>query len=310
MKLFGYALLGTNAEQIMVIFYGSGANGKSVLVDLMERLFADYSSRVSPSILTYSNTMRRDNNYNAQLADTKGTRIVITSEIEKGMMMDESTVKSLTGGELIRARQLSKSPISFKPTAVPLMTTNYLPTVKGTDAGIWRRILPIPMDHTVEATEMDPNLPNKLYQERSGILFKLIHACYQYQQEGLQIPSVCEKARAQYRQSMDTVGEFLSDTFIVTNNANDKVFNKELYLLFDQWNEDIDSKLSHQGLSKELQNRGFQKCKSGSKHGIRGLKLKDNVTIESYDHDFSNVVDFKPQITMKSFGMKYQPTGE
>lgn len=274
MKAFGYAMLGTNDEQVMLIFFGPGANGKSVLVNLMGELFGDYSSRISPTILTYDKTTRHDNNYFAQLASTQNARIVITSEIEKGMMLDESTVKQLTGGEPITARKLAKNPVSFMPTAVPIMTTNYLPTVKGTDSGIWRRIIPVPMEHTIPDDKMDTELTGKLYEERAGIMFKLLEACKEYSREGLQVPQVCEDARMKYRQSLDTVGEFLHDMFDITHNPNDKIYNSDLYAYFDNWNYDIDSNLSHQGLSKELYNRGFSRCKSGSKHGVRGLKLK------------------------------------
>ena len=290
MRVFGYALLGTqNAEQVMFIFYGPGANGKSILLNLMSRLFGDYSSHIQPAIISNNGKQNHDNNYNAQLADTYGARLMITSELEKSSYLDESTVKQLTGGEEIIARRLREQPIKFLPTAVLMMTTNYLPTVRGTDNGIWRRIVPIPMNHTVKADEIDPLLGDKLWEERQGILHKLILASQDYLQNGLVIPEICNKARQRYRAEMDTVTQFLEEAVMVTHNPNDKIFNSDLFQAFDEWNADLGTHLSHQGLSKELQRRGFNSCKSNGKHGRRGLKLKSEYQTQDYSQCFNGV---------------------
>lgn len=275
MRLMGYSMLGTIAEQIVVMLFGqggqsNGANGKSVLVELYRQIMNDYAVTIDPDVVTYQKTKIRDSNQDSQLANTKGSRVIVTSELERRAKLSESMIKRLTGGETITARRLYERPIEFKPTGTLWMTTNYMPTISGTDKGIWRRIITIPM--TAQITKKDPHLLDKLMTERDGILHKIIESALEYQKHGLQIPEICKQAKGEYKDEMDTVGQFISEMLIVTNNMQDRITNEQFYGLYDKWNQTYQIALSHQGLSREMTQRGFKRYKSGSQRGFCGLK--------------------------------------
>ncbi len=118
LKVFGYALTGTNQEQTMFIFYGPGSNGKSVLLSQMSRIFGDYATQISPTVFSRNGFSRQNNTYNDQLARVENARMVTTSELEKGAFLAEATVKQLTGGERIVARPLRERSREFMPQAV------------------------------------------------------------------------------------------------------------------------------------------------------------------------------------------------
>lgn len=277
LRLMGYSMLGTISEQIIIMLFGqggqsNGANGKSVLVELYRQIMNDYAVTIDPEVVTYQRSKMRDSNQDSQLANTKGSRVIVTSELERGAKLSEAIIKRLTGGETITARRLYERPIEFKPTGTLWMTTNYLPTVKGTDNGIWRRIITVPM--TAHITKKDPHLLDKLMTERDGILHKIIEGALEYQKHGLQIPQIANDSRRAYQEDMDTVGQFLEDMMIVTNEKKDRVTNEQLYGIYDQWNQSYQLSLSHQGLSKELVQRGFERWRNSSARGLCGLKPK------------------------------------
>ena len=277
LRLMGYSMLGTISEQIIIMLFGqggqsNGANGKSVLVELYRQIMNDYAVTIDPEVVTYQRSKMRDSNQDSQLANTKGSRVIVTSELERGAKLSEAIIKRLTGGETITARRLYERPIQFKPTGTLWMTTNYLPTVKGTDNGIWRRIITVPM--TAHITKKDPRLLDKLMTERDGILHKIIEGALEYQKHGLQIPQIVNDSRQAYQEDMDTVGQFLEDTMVVTNEKKDRVTNEQLYGIYDQWNQSYQLSLSHQGLSKELVQRGFERWRNSSARGLCGLKPK------------------------------------
>lgn len=277
LRLMGYSMLGTISEQIIIMLFGqggqsNGANGKSVLVELYRQIMNDYAVTIGPEVVTYQRSKMRDSNQDSQLANTKGSRVIVTSELERGAKLSEAIIKRLTGGETITARRLYERPIEFKPTGTLWMTTNYLPTVKGTDNGIWRRIITVPM--TAHITKKDPHLLDKLMTERDGILHKIIEGALEYQKHGLQIPQIVNDSRQAYQEDMDTVGQFLEDMMIVTNEKRDRVTNEQLYGIYDQWNRSYQLSLSHQGLSKELVQRGFERWRNSSARGLCGLKPK------------------------------------
>ncbi|WP_270529555.1 phage/plasmid primase, P4 family [Limosilactobacillus vaginalis] len=277
LRLMGYSMLGTISEQIIIMLFGqggqsNGANGKSVLVELYRQIMNDYAVTIDPEVVTYQRSKMRDSNQDSQLANTKGSRVIVTSELERGAKLSEAIIKRLTGGETITARRLYERPIQFKPTGTLWMTTNYLPTVKGTDNGIWRRIITVPM--TAHITKKDPHLLDKLMTERDGILHKIIEGALEYQKHGLQIPQIVNDFRQAYQEDMDTVGQFLEDMMIVTNEKKDRVTNEQLYGIYDQWNRSYQLLLSHQGLSKELTQRGFERWRSRTGRGLCGMKPK------------------------------------
>lgn len=277
LRLMGYSMLGTISEQIIIMLFGhggqsNGANGKSVLVELYRQIMNDYAVTIDPEVVTYQRSKMRDSNQDSQLANTKGSRVIVTSELERGAKLSEAIIKRLTGGETITARRLYERPIQFKPTGTLWMTTNYLPTVKGTDNGIWRRIITVPM--TAHITKKDPHLLDKLMTERDGILHKIIEGALEYQKHGLQIPQIVNDSRQAYQEDMDTVGQFLEDMMIVTNEKKDRVTNEQLYGIYDQWNRSYQLSLSHQGLSKELTQRGFERWRNMHGRGICGMKPK------------------------------------
>src|SRR5438445_5485216 len=50
-RLLGYCLTGQTTEQILAIFYGTGANGKSTLLDAVVHVMGDYATPGAPGVL-------------------------------------------------------------------------------------------------------------------------------------------------------------------------------------------------------------------------------------------------------------------
>lgn len=110
-KACGYALSGDVSEQCLFILWGTGANGKSTFLNVLLHLFGDYGC--STGIETFTKKNKEQSN---DLARLKGSRLVTTSEIEQGIPMSESLIKSVTGEDSLTARFLYGEYFSFKPT--------------------------------------------------------------------------------------------------------------------------------------------------------------------------------------------------
>ena len=77
-----------------------------------------------------------------------GARCVSASESGDVARLDEGLLKTLTGQDSVTTRLLYKEPFSFRPTFKLWLTSNEKPAIRGTDYGIWRRILIVPFDAT------------------------------------------------------------------------------------------------------------------------------------------------------------------
>ncbi len=76
-NLFGAALTGDTREQVFFILHGTGANGKSTLLNVMLEILGDYALQASPKTLT----LKRDSNNSKYLASLKGARFVSAVEV-------------------------------------------------------------------------------------------------------------------------------------------------------------------------------------------------------------------------------------
>ncbi|WP_288638862.1 phage/plasmid primase, P4 family [uncultured Lentilactobacillus sp.] len=279
MRLIGYTALGTVAEQKSVFLLGrgtgqqNGSNGKSTLVQLFFNILGEYATNVEPKVITANRGGLADSSKDSQIADTKGARLISTSELEQGSILSESTLKRLTGNEVITAKRLYEGPVSFLPTGTLWMTSNYMPIIKGMDNGIWRRLITIPM--TAKITNKDVHLMDKLMTEKAGIMRKIVDGAVEYSNVGLQVPQVCRDLTSELRGDMDTVGIFLNDCFATTGKSTDKVTWTQIADIYDQWQRQTGSSLTKWTLNHELGHR-FDRYRTSYERGFVGLKVKPN----------------------------------
>ncbi len=229
LRLFGYTLLGNPQEQVFILFYGPGANGKSTLVNAVTHAIGDYAANVEPSTFI----KQKNPGIRNDLARLKGARMVATSKLATGEILDAPLVKRITGGDPITARYLHKEHFEFDPEFVMFMTTNALPVINGADGAMGRRITLVPFDRVIPEERRDPALPKKLMAEASGILNRLLEGLEDYLENGLAIPDDLKAAAARYVQSADMIYSFIEDECVVTPEG--KVGSKALHLEYSVW---------------------------------------------------------------------------
>jgi putative DNA primase/helicase len=206
-RLVGYALTGSVREQMLFFLYGSGANGKSTLLNILLALLGeDYARQAAPDVLTVG----RDR-HPTELADLAGVRLVASIEVAEGKQLAEALVKQLTGGDKIKARFMRQDFFEFAPTFKIFLAANHKPMIRGTDHAIWRRIKLIPFAVTIPEEEQDKELLSKLRAELPGILAWAVRGCLAWQAEGLAVPEDVRQATAAYRDESDLLAGFLTE---------------------------------------------------------------------------------------------------
>lgn len=202
----GYAVTGDVSEQCLFFLFGDGENGKTTFLETAGAVLGDYAVDVRSDLLIVKN----NDEHPTAFTDLEGSRFVSTSETEDGKRLAESMVKSLTGGDTIKARKMRKDFYSFAPTFKFFIAANHKPIIRGTDHGIWRRINLIPFGHNF-ADDPDKVLDFKarVLSERDGILTWFVQGCTDWQGMGLAAPDVVKGASREYRREMDDVGNFL-----------------------------------------------------------------------------------------------------
>jgi putative DNA primase/helicase len=269
-KLCGYALTGDVSEQLLPVLYGTGANGKSTVLNALLAVLGDYGMQAAPDLL-----VAKKGSHPTELADLFGMRFVASIEVEDGSRLAESLVKQLTGGDRVKARRMRQDFWEFEPTHKVLMACNHKPQVRGTDNAIWRRIRLVPFTETIPPAEQDKQLPDKLRTEAAGILAWAVEGCLEWRREGLQAPEEVRQATGAYRAEMDVLGAFLRECCELGPEYN--VAAKDLYGAYKFWCEDNGERSETQRRfgSRLTERGGFERYRGGSDggHRWRGVQL-------------------------------------
>ena len=175
-RVAGYVLTGSTVEHVLFFCHGTGANGKSTLLNTLSGIMGGYCAVAQMETFTASNTDRHP----TELAMLRGARIVTANETEQGRRWAEARIKSVTGGDSITARQMRQDPFTFFPQFKLVMAGNHKPGLGGVDEAIRRRIHLIPFAIKIPEGERDPVLPEKLKAEWPGILAWMLDGCLKW----------------------------------------------------------------------------------------------------------------------------------
>ena len=224
--------------QMLAFWYGSGANGKSLLADLVARILGDYAATARIKSLTGVDR-RGGGDATPDLMLLVGARFVRASEPREGEPLQEEVVKDLTGGEPIMVRALNDNFFPFQPYFKLTINGNHKPVVRGTDDGIWRRLLLVPWDVQIPEARRDKDLGKRLFaQERSGILNRLRDGLLDYLENGLGVPDRVSDATKEFREESDPVGTFLDQCCVITGDHRDSIGARDLGEAFNFWLSD------------------------------------------------------------------------
>jgi putative DNA primase/helicase len=269
-RAFGYSLTGSTREQVIFVFWGTGANGKSTLLETIRSGLADYACTADSSLLM-AKTHDGARNDVARLA---GIRLVSTGETEAGRYLAEALVKQLTGGDKVTARFLYSEFFEYDAQFKLILATNHKPTIRGTDNAIWRRIRLVPFKVTIPEGEQDKALPQKLRRELPGILAWAVRGCLEWRKAGLGQPDEVIAATEAYREEMDIIGGFLKDRCFQRADLQEAAAT--LYANYKSWCESNGERpLTQQRFGVALADRGFTPNRTRRARFWMGLKCGD-----------------------------------
>jgi putative DNA primase/helicase len=236
--LLGYSITGDVGAQVLPFLYGTGANGKSVLLDVMTQILGDYAQAAPPGFLMEKGKFSE---HSTELTELHGRRIVVCSELKPNDKFDESRVKLLTGGDRIMARRMRQDFFSFTPTHKLWLLGNHRPEVASGGHAFWRRIRLIPFERVVPAARKIDNLAKELVDsEGPGILHWLVEGAQHYlrTRDPLTGPTSVRMATQAYATTEDHIGRFLSECCATesTRSGGDlRVEQGLLYAAYSAW---------------------------------------------------------------------------
>eukprot|EP00873_Tetraselmis_striata_P033989 jgi/Tetstr1/454253/TSEL_041172.t1 len=295
LRLLGSYLHGSIREERFHVWSGSGANSKSLCIDLFERALGDYGVKLPVALLTQKRAA--SNAATSEIARLKGRRFACLQEPSTDETLNTGLLKELTGGDRIMARPLYREPIEFKSFARLALVCNALPNVPSTDGGTWRRIRlllfpskfcrdPDPNDPL--QFPMDTSLADKLDDWAPHLMSLLIEKFKLYCSAGNREPDQVMRCTQEYQQSQDAVQLFLGHKVVADKGGS--VLVAEMHSMY----KDFLREMSIVGVStrrvefvKEMERHlGLKASGTGSGQRFCGVAFRlDTVAGDGADDD-------------------------
>lgn len=250
LTLYSSFLDGDINDERFDIFTGTGANGKSKMIELLFKALGDYAVILPPTIFT----RKRGNSGQAspEIAELKGKRLVVLNEPEASEVLHVGLLKEMTGGDKIKARALYSDPIEFYPQCKFVMLCNILPNVDATDGGTWRRLKVTPWESQFvkvdengkyNGRELGPNqfprdnrLNSKFEKWKSALMWLLLKKYYiKYKKSGIPDPEKVNAKTMEYQQQNDSYLAFINENLEITKSNADKDLFRSIYDNFKEW---------------------------------------------------------------------------
>lgn len=238
-EMCGYALLQFNPEQIAIVLWGLGANGKSETMRVISSVMGSYGINIESKTLMKS---KHDDPDRARpdVVRMKGARFITCTEPGEKDELSENLVKAFTGDDTITARPLYAKPIQFQPGGKIFMSTNHRPRIRGTDDGIWRRIWLYPFVVVIAEDKRIRDYGAILFREEGpGIFNWMIEGLKRYQARGsLKKPAKVEEAVREYRIENNPLGRFISDRCVCEDTENVEYGKVTFYKNWEEYCKD------------------------------------------------------------------------
>jgi putative DNA primase/helicase len=256
-------------EHALFFLYGTGANGKTTLLDAITSCAGDYHKTAPIETFTDS----KNDRHPTELAGLHGARLVTATETEEGRQWAESKIKVLTGGDKIAARFMRQDFFEFTPQFKLIIAGNHKPGLRSVDEAIRRRLHLIPFTVTIPENERDAELPNKLKDERPGILAWMIDGCLAWQKHGLCPPTVVTDATAAYLEAEDSIAAWIDDRCERNPQAWESA--SRLFESWSAWATKAGEQIgSMKRFAERLDARGIASHRKKNGRGFVGLRLQ------------------------------------
>lgn len=266
-EAIGYTVLTTCRFEKFFLLVGSGANGKSVLLSVIEALVGHrYVAAVQPS--QFENRFQR--------AHLHGKLANLVTEIAEGAEIADAQLKAIVSGELTTAEHKLRPPFDFRPFATCWFGTNHMPHTRDFSEALFRRAIVLTFNRKFYGAERDPHLKEKLLAELPGILAAGLKAVAGVIERGeFTIPASSIEASREWRLEADQVAQFVEEACSVGSGL--KSSSADAYNAYLQWAlaSGIRKTVNRKNFTNRLERLGLEAGKgTGGVRVIHGLGVR------------------------------------
>ncbi|HYR45045.1 MAG TPA: phage/plasmid primase, P4 family [Terriglobia bacterium] len=268
-RALGACLSGAIQDNFLLFWYGTGQNGKNTFGDLVAWILGDYAKVIPSETLMVD---RSNSRHPTDLANLRGIRLAISSEVEEGSYFNEQRIKALTGDTMISARFMRQDFFEFRRTHKHLIYGNHRPQLRVVDPALKSRLHIVPFKAYFPPEARDPLMASKLRTEAPQILAWLIRGHSQWLEDGyLKKCSAVQQETDSYFEAQSTPEMWVAESCRVDEHCSARA--SELYKSYSDFKESRGERPMSQTRWGEWMALRYHKNRHGAGYVYSGLEL-------------------------------------
>lgn len=233
-------LSGAIRDEKFYIWTGSGSNGKSATVSLIEKTLGEYCCKFPVTLLTHKRAA--SGNATPEIARAKGRRFAVLQEPGEDERLNIGQLKELSGGDVVQTRELYQAPTEWRPQFKLFLLCNQLPQVPSDDGGTWRRIRVVefsskftenPNPSNPKEFPMDMELHTRIEGWREHFASMLIEAYKRYILKPIIEPPTVTACTREYQRTNDHIADFIDSC--IEHSIESKLTIDQAFTAFREW---------------------------------------------------------------------------
>jgi len=210
-EFLGYCLMPTCAMEKCLFMFGTGGNGKSIVLNVLEDILGQRNISSIP-LEELANPFAVPN--------LRNKLVNLAAEVEVRRPASTELFKQAISGDLLGGELKYASRIEFRTTVKFIFSANNVPTIADKSRGFTRKIMVIHFARKFLESEMDRSLLGKLLEEKEGIFLWMLAGVVRLQtQEQFTIGESVARDTDAFMSQIDPLLVFLAEECIKESSA-------------------------------------------------------------------------------------------
>jgi putative DNA primase/helicase len=268
-ELVGYVIQPRRHQELIVIFYGAGNNGKTSLSELLRHL-------VGPGLVYSSRVDDLEGNRFA-IGNLFGKLLFVDDDIKAGTKLPDGTLKKISEAKTLTGERKFKDAFEFKCRAFAILLCNNIPSLSDLSYGMMRRLRVVHFTRIFKEHETDRHLFERVAaNELPGVLNRALQGWKRLQRKGHFTKSMDMRiARNLFVAHANPLQGFIDECCEKADDSRIKM--DEFYKRYKIWADDSGFTMTQTkpNVRKNVENLGYRVPRHNVGRVIRGLKFRD-----------------------------------
>ena len=267
-EFMGYAIQPRRDVPAWFMLSGRGRNGKTKLMETIERLMS--------SAAIHSDRLSNLESNRFAMGAIAGKLVLYDDDVDTGTKLPDGLIKKLSERKLLTGELKFKDTFEFVATCLPVLLANNLPITADLTYGMRRRAHIIPFDRVFTDEDADDTLfPYIWANELPGVLNRAIEGLQRLRARGrFDQPNDCKEAMSKWLVQANPLTAFIDEACCKDLAAH--ILLSDFYRMFTQWAGQcgIRSIPARNTVKSNLENLGYKVQRTAAGNSVLGLDVR------------------------------------